>query len=109
MSGFWDDLEDEEAEDNFAAGADDTLGLTGLLSGLDDEKEAGELRDELVPLSLPWLRVYGRLDSLVPKASIALLDERYPASHSVVLEKASHAPFISHPQQFIEIVRHFVG
>ncbi|EPC4026966.1 pimeloyl-ACP methyl ester esterase BioH [Aeromonas salmonicida] len=74
----------------------------GLLADVD-------LRDELLQLSLPWLRVYGRLDSLVPKASIALLDECYPASHSVVLEKASHAPFISHPQQFVEIVRHFVG
>ncbi|MFM1643743.1 pimeloyl-ACP methyl ester esterase BioH [Aeromonas salmonicida] len=74
----------------------------GLLADVD-------LRDELLQLSLPWLRVYGRLDSLVPKASIALLDECYPGSHSVVLEKASHAPFISHPQQFVEIVRHFVG
>lgn len=74
----------------------------GLLADVD-------LRDELVQLNLPWLRVYGRLDSLVPKASIPLLDERYPASRSVVLEKASHAPFISHPQQFIEIIEHFVG
>ncbi|HDX8592802.1 TPA: pimeloyl-ACP methyl ester esterase BioH [Aeromonas dhakensis] len=74
----------------------------GLLADVD-------LRDELAQLNLPWLRVYGRLDSLVPKASIPLLDERYPASRSVVLEKASHAPFISHPQQFIEIIEHFVG
>ncbi len=74
----------------------------GLLADVD-------LRDALATLSLPWLRVYGRLDSLVPKAAIPLLDERYPASHSLVLEKASHAPFISHPQQFVEIIRHFVG
>lgn len=74
----------------------------GLLADVD-------LRDELATLSLPWLRVYGRLDSLVPKAAIPLLDKRYPASHSLVLEKASHAPFISHPQQFVEIIRHFVG
>lgn len=74
----------------------------GLLADVD-------LRDALATLSLPWLRVYGRLDSLVPKAAIPLLDECYPASHSLVLEKASHAPFISHPQQFVEIIRHFVG
>ncbi|MDM5091143.1 pimeloyl-ACP methyl ester esterase BioH [Aeromonas bestiarum] len=74
----------------------------GLLADVD-------LRDALATLSLPWLRVYGRLDSLVPKAAIPLLDERYPASHSLMLEKASHAPFISHPQQFVEIIRHFVG
>lgn len=82
--------------------------LAALEAGLGLLAEV-DLRDELTPLSLPWLRVYGRLDSLVPKASIPLLDERYPSSRSVVLEKASHAPFISHPQQFIEIIEHFVG
>lgn len=82
--------------------------LAALEAGLGLLAEV-DLRDELTPLSLPWLRIYGRLDSLVPKASIPLLDERYPASRSVVLEKASHAPFISHPQQFIEIIEHFAG
>ncbi|MGL4355796.1 MAG: pimeloyl-ACP methyl ester esterase BioH [Aeromonas popoffii] len=82
--------------------------LAALEAGLGLLAEV-DLRDELTTLSLPWLRVYGRLDSLVPKAAIPLLDERYPASHSLVLEKASHAPFISHPQQFVEIIRHFVG
>ena len=74
----------------------------GLLADVD-------LRDDLAELSLPWLRIYGRLDSLVPKAAIPLLDMRYPASHSLVLDKASHAPFISHPSQFIAMVRQFIG
>ncbi|UNP88391.1 pimeloyl-ACP methyl ester esterase BioH [Aeromonas encheleia] len=74
----------------------------GLLADVD-------LRDELTTLSLPWLRIYGRLDSLVPKAAIPLLDERYPHSRSLVLDKASHAPFISHPAQFIAMVREFIG
>lgn len=74
----------------------------GLLADVD-------LRDELSALSLPWLRIYGRLDSLVPKAAIPLLDERYPHSRSLVLDKASHAPFISHPAQFIAMVREFIG
>ncbi|MGL5588977.1 MAG: pimeloyl-ACP methyl ester esterase BioH, partial [Aeromonas veronii] len=68
-----------------------------------------DLREPLRELDLPWLRVYGRLDSLVPKAAIPLLDDLYPASRSVTLNKASHAPFISHPDEFIEIVRDFVG
>ncbi|MBS4701627.1 pimeloyl-ACP methyl ester esterase BioH [Aeromonas media] len=74
----------------------------GLLADVD-------LRDELVGLELPWLRIYGRLDSLVPKAAIPLLDERYPESRSLVLEKASHAPFISHPEPFITLLRQFIG
>ncbi len=67
-----------------------------------------DLRAESSQLELPWLRIYGRLDSLVPKASIPLLDERYPHSRSLVLDKASHAPFISHPAQFIAMVRQFI-
>ncbi|MBC8673740.1 alpha/beta fold hydrolase [Aeromonas hydrophila] len=43
--------------------------LAALEAGLGLLAEV-DLRDELTPLSLPWLRVYGRLDSLVPKASI---------------------------------------
>lgn len=74
----------------------------GLLADID-------LRDELAVLRLPWLRIYGRLDSLVPRAAIPLLDERYPHSQSRVLDKASHAPFISHPAQFIPLVRQFIG
>ena len=74
----------------------------GLLADVD-------LRDELSALSLPWLRIYGRLDSLVPKAAIPLLDKRYPVSRSLVLEKASHAPFISHPEPFITLLRQFIG
>ncbi|MDU1144215.1 pimeloyl-ACP methyl ester esterase BioH [Aeromonas rivipollensis] len=74
----------------------------GLLADVD-------LRDALVGLDLPWLRIYGRLDSLVPKAAIPLLDEHYPASRSLVLEKASHAPFISHPEPFITLLRQFIG
>ena len=68
-----------------------------------------DLREPLRKLDLPWLRIYGRLDSLVPKAAIPLLDDLYPASRSVTLNKASHAAFISHPDEFIEIVRYFVG
>lgn len=74
----------------------------GLLADID-------LRDELVGLQLPWLRLYGRLDSLVPKAAIPLLDECYPQSRSRVLDKASHAPFISHPAPFIAMIREFIG
>ncbi|MGL4933117.1 MAG: pimeloyl-ACP methyl ester esterase BioH [Aeromonas sp.] len=68
-----------------------------------------DLREPLRGVALPWLRIYGRLDSLVPNAVIPLLDAHYPASQRVTLSKASHAPFISHPEQFIDIVSAFIG
>ncbi|MGL4719994.1 MAG: pimeloyl-ACP methyl ester esterase BioH, partial [Kluyvera intermedia] len=33
---------------------------------------------------------------------IPLLDALWPASESVMFDKAAHAPFISHPQAFCE-------
>ncbi|PJG58787.1 pimeloyl-ACP methyl ester esterase BioH [Aeromonas cavernicola] len=66
-------------------------------------------RDALRTLPQPWLRIYGRLDSLVPKAVIPQLDALYPSSHSETLSKASHAPFISHPDKIIEMIKHFIG
>lgn len=72
-----------------------------LAAGLEILADA-DLRDEMLRWQGPWLRIYGRLDSLVPKATIPLLDQRYPASRSILFEKASHAPFISHPDEFCQ-------
>ncbi|WP_038909202.1 pimeloyl-ACP methyl ester esterase BioH [Dickeya oryzae] len=67
-----------------------------------------DLRQELAGLTTPFLRVYGALDGLVPRKVAALMDEQYPHSTSVVIPKASHAPFISHPEAFVEQVVGFV-
>lgn len=59
-----------------------------------------DLRDRLPHLAIPFLRLYGALDGLVPRRVASLLDAALPASPSVVMEKAAHAPFISHPEAF---------
>ncbi|ORM74994.1 pimeloyl-[acyl-carrier protein] methyl ester esterase, partial [Mixta gaviniae] len=66
-----------------------------------------DLREEMDALSVPLLRIYGYLDGLVPRKTAALLDARWPQSASLVIEKAAHAPFISHPQAFCEAVARF--
>lgn len=71
--------------------------------------ETVDLREAMHNWQGEWLRIYGRLDSLVPKSVIPLLDERYPASHSRVFDKASHAPFISHPHDFVELLAGLKG
>ena len=70
-----------------------------LLAGLAMLAEI-DLRSELTRLSLPFLRLYGRLDSLVPRQAIEEIDFLAKQSDSYVFEKASHAPFISQPEQF---------
>lgn len=76
---------------------------TVLNSGLEMLKTV-DLRSQLASLTMPFLRMYGRLDGLVPRKIVPLLDAQWPASESVVFAKAAHAPFISHPAEFCEVL-----
>nr|WP_086938409.1 pimeloyl-ACP methyl ester esterase BioH [Thaumasiovibrio occultus] len=80
---------------------------TALAQGLTWLQEI-DLRPELADVSVPWLRVYGRLDGLVPAKSASVLDELHPSSHSITLGGASHAPFISHPDDFLAAILPFI-
>jgi len=62
--------------------------------------ETVDQRESLVNISMPFLRLYGKLDSLVPRKAIKLITELSPHSDTFVFEQASHAPFISHPEEF---------
>ena len=59
-----------------------------------------DLREPLIALAMPHLRIYGYLDGLVPRKVVPLLDSLWPDSESQVIAKAAHAPFISHPAEF---------
>ncbi len=67
-----------------------------------------DLRSALDGLTLPFLRIYGALDGLVPRRIAPQLDARWPHSQSVVIAKAAHAPFISHPEAFCQQVQQFI-
>ncbi|EKT60938.1 pimeloyl-ACP methyl ester esterase BioH [Providencia sneebia] len=66
-----------------------------------------DLRDELKNSTLPFLRIYGYLDGLVPRKVATLLDNLYPNSPSVLMRHSAHAPFISHPDEFCEYILDF--
>ncbi|MEZ2380713.1 pimeloyl-ACP methyl ester esterase BioH [Enterobacter sp. RCC_40] len=59
-----------------------------------------DLREALAALAMPHLRIYGYLDGLVPRKVVPVLDSLWPQSESLVINKAAHAPFISHPAEF---------
>lgn len=63
--------------------------------------EQADLRTQLAQITQPFLRLYGALDSLVPKAVIPNINQLAPNSDHQVIDKASHAPFISHPELFL--------
>ncbi|ATG75545.1 pimelyl-ACP methyl ester esterase [Zobellella denitrificans] len=67
-----------------------------------------DLRPRLAELRVPLLRLYGRLDGLVPRKAAALVDELAPNSLSHIEPRASHAPFISHPDATAERIRRFL-
>ncbi|GIU38276.1 pimeloyl-ACP methyl ester esterase BioH [Shewanella schlegeliana] len=63
--------------------------------------ERVDLRSQLPQISQPWLRIWGRLDGLVPRRVIKTMPQ-LSRSQDLLLNKASHAPFISHQQEFVE-------
>ena len=63
-----------------------------------------DLRTTLAHLEMPLLRIYGRLDSLVPAAVAAEVDRLAPQSTSVIMPHCSHAPFVTAPELFCQLL-----
>ncbi|TRX55128.1 pimeloyl-ACP methyl ester esterase BioH [Thalassomonas sp. M1454] len=66
--------------------------------------ETVDLRSKVNALSIPVFRLYGRLDSLVPKAVVRQADKLFISTDSYTFERASHAPFISHADEFYTVL-----
>lgn len=78
-----------------------------VLTGGLDILRTTDLRDELVDRTLPFLRIYGYLDGLVPRKVAGLLDHLWPQTQSVVMQGSAHAPFVSHPEAFSQLIVDF--
>lgn len=59
-----------------------------------------DLRKHLAGIKQPFLRLYGNNDRLVPSAAIEKINVLAEKSDHHVFEHASHAPFISHLDEF---------
>jgi len=71
-----------------------------LAAGLDLLQQC-DVRDQLAGLTMPVTYCFGRLDSLVPVRIAELLPAYLPALRIHIFSKASHAPFISHSDEFV--------
>ena len=67
-----------------------------------------DIRKEINLIQCPTLRIYGRLDALVPHQAISAIEGLQPKTTSIVMEHVSHAPFISDKDNFVQIVRDFL-
>lgn len=62
--------------------------------------QTADLRDQLASLQMPVTYCFGRLDSLVPLQIADLLPAYLPGVSINIFSKASHAPFVSHTDEF---------
>ena len=70
---------------------------------------AADLREELPAVDRPVLLVHGGLDSICPADASRYMALRLPMAELRIMEGCGHAPFMTRPEQFNDIVREFVG
>lgn len=67
-----------------------------------------DLRPFLSKLKQPVCYLFGRLDTIIPRHIMSTMQTRYPDFHYVMFRKSAHAPFLSHQDEFIEILDEFM-
>lgn len=68
-----------------------------------------DLRDLAATLEMPVLIVQGAHDTLTHPGAAHWLHERMPGARLMRLERAGHAPFISHPEEVADAILRFCG
>lgn len=74
-----------------------------LSGGLEILKK-DDLRSLFSQIAQPISGIFGRLDSLVPVKTVAKMKQLNTNFKADILTKASHAPFISHPDEFTNLL-----
>lgn len=69
--------------------------------------QQADLREQLASLTMPFLAMYGKLDGLVPIATASEVAQLAPECEIYVLDKSSHAPFVTDKEQFCAQLIHF--
>lgn len=69
---------------------------------------ASDLRSMLAQITLPVRLLHGGRDKLVPVAAAQIMAEEINHSRLQILSTAGHAPFISHPEEFMRGLKSFL-
>jgi len=88
----------------FAKGEPDIAALRGGLEILRDT----DLRAQLSNIMPSTLVIAGERDTLTPKAASEALAQALPKARLAVVQGAAHAPFLSHPQIFMQHLTSFL-
>lgn len=81
--------------------------IKALRVGLDILRDV-DLRGELQHVSQPTLVIAGERDKLTPPQASHYLAQAIPSVQLVEIQGAAHAPFLSHPNEFVQIVKSFL-
>ncbi|KOR33422.1 hypothetical protein TI05_01020 [Achromatium sp. WMS3] len=66
------------------------------------------LAQQISALKIPNLWLYGERDTLVPKQGAITLAHLLPTAQIHIIQDAAHAPFISHPEQALQLLQQFI-
>jgi pimeloyl-[acyl-carrier protein] methyl ester esterase len=88
----------------FSRGEPDVKALRGGLEILRD----ADLRNELASICQPALLIAGERDKLTPPAASFYMAQSLPDARVVEIAGAAHAPFLSHPEIFVEQIMDFL-
>lgn len=89
----------------FSRGEPDLSALQSGLEILRDSDQRGALHD----VQQPVLVLAGERDTLIPHHASQYLASQIPAGRMAVIKGAAHAPFLSHPEEFIKRLVEFLG
>ncbi|NOZ52176.1 MAG: pimeloyl-ACP methyl ester esterase BioH [Gammaproteobacteria bacterium] len=67
------------------------------------------LRPQLKKINSDVLFLLGEKDTLVPQSAGAASTALTPNSRYAIIAGAAHAPFVTHPQQFIQLISDFIN
>lgn len=66
-----------------------------------------DLRNSLLNLKSPVIRIYGEFDTLIPTINSQRFDILCKQGTNTVVPSAGHVPFISHPEEFSQLLIDF--
>lgn len=85
----------------------DKVSIEALQQGLEILKE-WDLRDALLDYKKPACFVFGRLDAITPRLTMDAMVEKYPDFHYRLFQKAAHMPFLSHQDDYLQLLYEFL-
>ena len=67
-----------------------------------------DLRGPLHNLKIPVCYIFGRLDSITPRATLKAMQQVYQSFEYIMFNKAAHIPFLTHPAEFADELFRFM-